>query len=166
MLSYFRGQFWQKFFQKPMSLSLITIKATFHLTISMRGQRATGKIQRNNYHHGSCGPFLTGKTMPVFLIFMQGSHRNVKIVEWEVALRLQLHGAIYRPYSFVLMPRYCANLKAMRYESTSLNRIVADKSHRVISIHCHNVLAELVILPSRARFLFSPHFLTDFEYIL
>ena len=32
-----------------------SLKATFHLTISMRGQRATGKIQRNNYHHGSCG---------------------------------------------------------------------------------------------------------------
>ena len=30
------------------------------------------------------------------------------------------------------MPRYCVNLKAIRYESTSLNRIVADKSHRVI----------------------------------
>ena len=27
---------------------------------------------------------------------------------------------------------YCANLKAIRYESTSLNRIVADKSHHVI----------------------------------
>ena len=36
------------------------------------------------------------------------------------------------PDSFVLMLRYCANLKAIRYESTSLNRIVADKSHRVI----------------------------------
>ena len=47
-------------------------------------------------------------------------------------LRLQLHGAIYRPDSFVLMLRYCANLKAIRYESTTLNRIVADKSHRVI----------------------------------
>ena len=46
--------------------------------------------------------------------------------------RLQLHGAIYRPDSFVWMLRYCANLKAIRYESTSLNRIVADKSHRVI----------------------------------
>ena len=34
--------------------------------------------------------------------------------------------------SFVLMLRYCENLKAIRYESTSLNRIVADKSHRVI----------------------------------
>ena len=44
----------------------------------MRGQRATGKIQRNNYHHGSCGPSLTGKTMSVFLIFTQGTHRNVK----------------------------------------------------------------------------------------
>ena len=44
----------------------------------MRGQRATGKIQRNNYHHGSCGPSLTSKTMSVFLIFMQGTPRNVK----------------------------------------------------------------------------------------
>ena len=48
------------------------------------------------------------------------------------SVRLQLHGAIYRPDSFVMMLRYCANLKAIRYESTSLNRIVADKSHRVI----------------------------------
>ena len=47
-------------------------------------------------------------------------------------LRLQLHGAIYRPDSFVLVLRYCANLKAIRYESTSLNSIVADKSHPVI----------------------------------
>ena len=44
-------------------------------------------------------------------------------------LRLQLHGAIYRPDSFVLMRSYCVNLKAMRYESTSLKRIAADKSH-------------------------------------
>ena len=46
--------------------------------------------------------------------------------------RLRLHGAIYCPDSFVLMLRSCANLKAIRYKSTSLNRIVADKSHRVI----------------------------------
>ena len=50
----------------------------------------------------------------------------------ETRLRLQLHNAIYRPDSFVLMLSYCANLKAIRYESTSLNRILADKSHRVI----------------------------------
>ena len=31
------------------------------------------------------------------------------------------------------MLRYHGNLKAIRYESTSLNRIVADKSHRVIA---------------------------------
>ena len=30
------------------------------------------------------------------------------------------------------MLSYCANLKAIRYESTTLNRIIADKSHRVI----------------------------------
>ena len=46
---------------------------------------------------------------------------------------LQLHGAIYRPDSFVLKLRYCANLKAIKYESTSLNRIVADKPHRVVA---------------------------------
>ena len=40
-------------------------------------------------------------------------------------LRLQLHCAIYHPDSFVTMLRYCANLKAIRYESMGLNRIVA-----------------------------------------
>ena len=50
----------------------------------------------------------------------------------SVSFWLQLHGAIYRPDSFVLMLRYCVNLKAIRYESTSFHRIVADKSHRVI----------------------------------
>ena len=49
-----------------------------------------------------------------------------------IYLMLQLHGAIYPPDSFVMMLPYCAKLKAIRYESTSLNRIVADKSHRVI----------------------------------
>ena len=49
-------------------------------------------------------------------------------------LRLQLHGAIYPPDSFVMMLPYCAKLKAIRYESTSLNRIVADKLHRVIVV--------------------------------
>ena len=47
-------------------------------------------------------------------------------------VRLHLHDAIYRSDSFVLMLRYCVNLKAIRYESMSLNRIVVDKSHRVI----------------------------------
>ena len=50
----------------------------------------------------------------------------------ESLLRLQLHGAIYRPDSFVMILRCFPNLKVVRYESTSLNRIVADKSHRVI----------------------------------
>ena len=35
----------------------------------MRGQRATDKIQRNNYYHGSCGPSLTGKTMSAVFDF-------------------------------------------------------------------------------------------------
>ena len=50
----------------------------------------------------------------------------------EINFKLQLHSAIYRPDSFVLMLRYCANLEAIRCESTSFNRTVADKSHRVI----------------------------------
>ena len=53
------------------------IKATSHLTISIRGQRATCKNQRDNYHHGNCGPSLTGKTSSVYLIFTHGTHRNV-----------------------------------------------------------------------------------------
>ena len=47
------------------------------------------------------------------------------------SIRLQLHCAIYRPDSFVLILLYFVNLKAIRYESTIFNRIVADKSHRV-----------------------------------
>ena len=50
--------------------------------------------------------------------------------KFEETVRLRLHGAIHRPDSFVLMPRHCANFKAIRYESTSLNRIVANKWHR------------------------------------
>ena len=57
----------------------ICLRATFHLTISLGGgQRATSKIQRNNYYHGSCGPSLTGKTSSVSLIFTQETHWNVK----------------------------------------------------------------------------------------
>ena len=47
-------------------------------------------------------------------------------------ITVYLKSTIYRPDSFVPMLRYCANLKLIRYESTNLNRIVADKSHRVI----------------------------------
>ena len=46
--------------------------------------------------------------------------------------RLQLHGAIYCPDSFVLMLHHCVNLKTIRNESMSLNRIAGDKLHRVI----------------------------------
>ena len=46
-------------------------------------------------------------------------------------LRLQLHGVIDHPNSFALMLRYYANAKMIRYESTSFNRIVADKLNRV-----------------------------------
>ena len=48
-------------------------------------------------------------------------------------MRLQLPDAVQCPDSFVLMLRYCANLKVIRYKSTSFNSIVADKLHRVIA---------------------------------
>ena len=35
-----------------------------------------------------------------------------------------LHGAIYQPISFVMMPCYQANLKVLRYETISLKRIL------------------------------------------
>ena len=54
--------------------------------------------------------------------------------QYFCCVRLQLHSEIYRADSFaiVLMPHHWVNLKAVRYESTSLNRIAVDKSHRVI----------------------------------
>ena len=48
-------------------------------------------------------------------------------------MRLQLHDVFYHPDSFVLMLRNCMNLKAIRYKSTSFNRLVADKLHHVIA---------------------------------
>ena len=58
--------------------------------------------------------------------------KNITTKLFTNKIRLRSDGAIYRPDSFVLMLHYCANLKAIRYESTSLDRIVADKSQRVI----------------------------------
>ena len=65
----------------PSVHGLTPVKATFHFTISMRVQRAKGKIQRNNYHHGSCELSLTCKTSSVSLIFTHWTHRNVKTRE-------------------------------------------------------------------------------------
>ena len=42
------------------------LKAIFHLTIPMRGQCATDKIQRNDYHHGNYGPSLRDFFVGVF----------------------------------------------------------------------------------------------------
>ena len=63
---------------------------------------------------------------------MNSKKSSRQIAPSKTSLMLQLHGATYRPDSFVLLLPYCANLKAIRYESTSLNRIVADESHCVI----------------------------------
>ena len=65
------------------------------------------------------------------------SYWNIKATTIEItkvgSIRLQLHDAVYHPDSFVLMLRYCANLKAIRNKSTSFNRIVVDKLRCVIA---------------------------------
>ena len=60
-------------------------------------------------------------------------------------MRLQLHDAIYHPDSFVLMLRYCVNLKAIKCKSTSFNRIEADKLHCEIAL-CNCSLTITVLL--------------------
>ena len=65
------------------------------------------------------------------------SYRNIKATTIEItkvgSIRLHLHDVIHHLDSFVLMLRHCANLKAIRYKSTSFNRIVADKLHCAIA---------------------------------
>ena len=77
-----------------------------------------------------------------FIIKVKGATTRTRVA----SLRLQLHGAIYRPDSFVLMLRFCANLKAIRYKSTSLNRIVADKSHRVIAAEYRHKKISMILI--------------------
>ena len=115
-------QFYMEFLQGGCLLNagldysgLNLVKATFHLTISMRGQRATGKIQRNNYHHRSCGSSLTGKTMSVFLIFTQGTHRNVKN-RW---VRSSLYECFIASIIFVLWHFVFANAENAGYGTKS-----------------------------------------------
>ena len=74
-------------------------------------------------------------------------------MKFQGQLRLQLHGVIYRPDSFVLIPHYCVNLKAIRYESTILNRIAADKSHRVIVAENDSVNGTSLFCPCFEKFL-------------
>ena len=55
------------------------------------------------------------------------------------------------------MLRYCENLKAIRYESTTLNRIVADKSHRVIvasgPVYTTTNTQHIAIYPGKFKFI-------------
>ena len=46
----------------------------------------------------------------------------------RIPVRLQLHGAIYRPDSFVMMLRYCVNLKAIQ---PGLHISCKDRKHRL-----------------------------------
>ena len=80
--------------------------------------------------------FSSLQTRKSFGEILSGNHRllrpSIRLDNKLHILKLQLRGAIYRPDSFASAQGYCANLKAIRYESTSLNRTVADKSHCVI----------------------------------
>ena len=84
---------------------------------------------------------------------------RMPLMTWTESLKLQLHGAIYRPDSFVLMLRYCANLKAIRYESTSLKRIVADKSRVQLQLKATITRCDL----SPRFFCNDPTLLCEFE---
>ena len=67
---------------------------------------------------------------------MESSLKKKNVTD-NLFLRLRLCSAVYRLNSFVLMIRYFGNFKVIRYASTSLNRIVADKLHRVIvALNC------------------------------
>ena len=83
---------------------------------------------------------MSGVTVQMSGVTIQERSHRLRIC--QASLRLQLHGAIHRPDSFVLMLRHCVNLKAIRYESTSLNRIAADKSHSVIAALRRFIMAE------------------------
>ena len=49
----------------------------------------------------------------------------------KIYIHTYLHTYLYI-YISTIIDSYCSSLKAIRYESMSLNRIAADKSHRVI----------------------------------
>ena len=87
----------------------------------------------NDVEYTTFKMFVTQMNNYLFVISFQLMFYETLRYRLARPLRLQLHGAIYRPDFFVFMLPYCANLKAIRYESTSFNRIVADKSHRVIA---------------------------------
>ena len=71
--------------------------------------------------------------MQVFYTYWRCSSNFItQIVASMIYLKVGLHDAICRPDSFVFALGDCPNFKAIRHKSTRLNRIVADKSHRVI----------------------------------
>ena len=61
------------------------LMATSHLTISMRGQRKTAKIQRKNCHQRNCGMSLTGETyvVRVFDLHTQDASKCQKLLSEE-----------------------------------------------------------------------------------
>ena len=81
----------------------------------LRDRRGKGKKALRN-----CAP---NSVLPITYVTTPYADLPLGAFPPDLQLKLQLHGTIYRPDSFVLMLRYCVNLKAIRYESTSLNRI-------------------------------------------
>ena len=99
------------------------------------------------------------------------SHRVIVAYHISCLLQimLQLHGAIYRSDSFVLMPHYCANLKAIRYESTTFSRVAADKLHRVIVAYHISCLLQIIRLQLHGAiyrfdsFVLMPHYCANLK---
>ena len=86
-----------------------------------------GNVQRAKfkeliyYHHGSCGPSLTGKTSLVSLIFTHGTHRNVKN-RW-------MRSSLYRHQNYSLSPGVWQSFVTIR----SCNHLM-----RIISTYVDN----------------------------
>ena len=119
------------------------VKATSHLTIDFHAwQRETGRIQRDDYHHGNWGPSLTGKTWPVSLIFTHRTHRDVKTRWVRSSLKLQLQDAFIGYDSF----QTCWFISYTHNKVASIQKNRDDKSHRVIVALSNFMVSRLMIL--------------------
>ena len=82
--------------QRLIFFSLCTdtcVKATVHLTISMHGERATSKIERNNYIMGVAGRLKRVTRRQCLWSLRTGRIGMSKIVGWEVAFKAIFHWA-------------------------------------------------------------------------
>ena len=103
--------------------SLISHKSAYHLFSLLISKQGFSSLQTRK----TFGKILSGNYLFLIPVIRVTTHNCAYLLGYNYTVQF-----IARINSFVMMLRYCATLKAIRYESTSLNRIVADKSHRVI----------------------------------